>query len=177
MISLLILEAGPWLCALWCSEYSVRAALHTVVYWCWTAKTGSHYLLTRRFQPNMTHFCSETPTASEGESAAPDQRINGVLFECGVLNVAPLDVWWMVAWESCFSVIIYRLSTVMVINAIFKVALICFPSPRQLEGAFTGSVFPLHIRRRSGQDVGLVSVCSGPAEVPLSKTLSQYQLS
>lgn len=153
MISLLILEMEPRLCALWCSEYSVRAA-HTVVNWCWTTKTGSaqpHYLLTRRF-PSTWHTSAEKHTAaSEGVWAAPDHRINGLLFDCGVFNVAPLDMWWMAAWESCSSAIIYRLPTVVMINGIFIMSLMCLPSPQKLQGVFIGSVFNLHIRRRSSQ--------------------------
>lgn len=87
MISLLILEMGPWLGALWCTEYSVRAA-HTVVYWCWTTKTGSaqpHYLLTQRF-PSTWHTYAVKHTA-----AAPYHSINR-LFVWLWRNVVPLDV-------------------------------------------------------------------------------------
>lgn len=150
MISLLILEMGPWL---WCSEYSVRAA-HTVVYWCWTTKTGCaqpHYLLTRRF-PSTWHTSRDAHTAaSEGESAALDHRLRVLLFDCGVINMVPLDMWWMAALESCLSAIIYRLSTVMMINGIFIVSLMCFPSPLKLQGVSIGSVFNLNIRRWSSQ--------------------------
>ena len=127
--------------------------------------------LPRGSPPTWHTSALEHTAASEGESAAPDHSISAVSVQRDVFNVAPLDMWWMATRESCLSAII---SAVLMINAIFKVALMCFPSPQQLEGAFFDSVFNLHIRKQSGQDPGLVFLCSCPAELPLSKTLSQY---
>lgn len=91
MIPLLILEMEPWLCALWCSEYLVRAA-HTVVYWQWTTKTGCvqpHYFLTQSFPSTWCTYAEKHTAACEGEAVVTDHRTD--MFDSIVTRLLECD--------------------------------------------------------------------------------------